>query len=91
MAPAFALRNEFAPTNPFGIAAAGQASPVFGLGADTYGIAISVYGLARTEAVCRYFEVGRNLLSPVSRHAAAYGEDPQVFMLAYAIREVFEV
>ena len=64
---------------------------MFGLGADTHGIAISVYGLARAEAVCRYFEVGRNLLSPVSRHTAAYGEDPQILMLAYAIREVFEV
>jgi len=55
---------------------------MIGLGADPHGVAIAAHGFVRAESVRADFEVGGDLLSPISRNTAADRENPQAFVIA---------
>ena len=64
---------------------------MLGLRADANRIAIAAQRFGTTDALRADLEVGRDLLSPISRDAAADREDSEAFMITNAVREIFEV
>jgi hypothetical protein len=68
-----ALGYEFPPRNTLGIATAREPPPMFGLWADSNGVAIATDGFVEAESVGTDLEIGAHLLSPICNSSAGFG------------------
>ena len=90
-AAAFFRRNEFAPTDGFGVGASAEATPMNGLGTDADAVVVTLKREIFVAAAGHEFGVNAELLGPVARNAAADGEDTHFFGGHHGVGEGLEI